>query len=667
MADDRESDTEVERNAKANGRKKNDQPILPSADTLLKPSDSFTSAVDDNDFSDLFWDQIIKYATTAMIALTLLDLVSSIRGDTVQCLTPSNFTRDQGAFVNSYCSQFTPPTDYFPLYLVAQATVIYGVHFLWYSWFSGKFQYFLAIATSLDRCRDITTGSYSLRNFVLCRTLLNSFKSSKAIFISYTAKLLLQVVLSALSIYFSFDINLFGYYSAPYVCPRDDSDNDGVLPVGGYHIPCILTSLILLVAVRWLNVILLLAIVIIALYGLAWCLWDHKSRLNWVLVAQFSFQSGLPPIWYIPKGYILAWNCWKYFYQYRIRNDFDFLLLKLYREDAGHAQVMREVLIDDCIRRGEQRQFERLNLWRNLRDPSLVEELKTIEGNNQSLVEESETTADIENESLRAQPKKALGDTIQKVLYNSLTAKALKLKRLDILDIAFGTSGYKLQLAAKSDRVVAVDLNPYYLNEEEPVCKKLYTAGITHFKTLANIFSKEKNCICKFRKQLVEEYFEEDDEIDENFPVANVIVVGPIPAESDGSNIEHLSQQDKCSRTIPVYWLLKWMQQEHLLHSVSYLVTVTPQTIEGKSVSDHFVEFKPDARWETPIILYKQSEDNMFKLHEELSTSIAREDQESEEEPPCESSMIRCNNIVTIKCGQSSCNFMIKMYCIPKV
>ena len=50
----------------------------------------------------------------------------------------------------------------------------------------------------------------------------------------------------------------------------------------------------------------------------------------------------------------------------------------------------------------------------------------------------------------------------------------------------------------------------------------------------------------QFRKQLVEEYFEEDDEIDENFPVANVIVVGPIPAESDGSYIEHLSQQDKC-------------------------------------------------------------------------------------------------------------------------
>ena len=69
----------------------------------------------------------------------------------------------------------------------------------------------------------------------------------------------------------------------------------------------------------------------------------------------------------------------------------------------------------------------------------------------------------------------------------------------------------------------------------------------------------------------------------------------------------------------------------------------------------------------TPIILYKQSEDNMFKLHEEQSTSIAREDQESEEEPPCESSMIGCNNIVTLKCGQSSCNFMIKMYCIPKV
>ena len=65
-------------------------------------------------------------------------------------------------------------------------------------------------------------------------------------------------------------------------------------------------------------------------------------------------------------------------------------------------------------------------------------------------------------------------------------------------DLKFFSENYYASLALLTTfQVVAVDLNPYYLNEEEPVCKKLYTAGITHFKTLANIFSKEKNCICK--------------------------------------------------------------------------------------------------------------------------------------------------------------------------
>ena len=52
----------------------------------------------------------------------------------------------------------------------------------------------------------------------------------------------------------------------------------------------------------------------------------------------------------------------------------------------------------------------------------VVEELKTIEGNNQSLVEESETTADIENESLRAQPKKVSKTvcTLQRSYCNSI-------------------------------------------------------------------------------------------------------------------------------------------------------------------------------------------------------------------------------------------------------
>ena len=46
-----------------------------------------------------------------------------------------------------------------------------------------------------------------------------------------------------------------------------------------------------------------------------------------------------------------------------------------------------------------------------------------------------------------------LGNTLQSVLCNLMTAKDLCLDKIDALDIAFGTQGYKLPLAARSDRV----------------------------------------------------------------------------------------------------------------------------------------------------------------------------------------------------------------------
>ena len=46
-----------------------------------------------------------------------------------------------------------------------------------------------------------------------------------------------------------------------------------------------------------------------------------------------------------------------------------------------------------------------------------------------------------------------LGNTLQSVLCNIVTADALELDHLNAIDIAFGTTGYKLQLAARAIRV----------------------------------------------------------------------------------------------------------------------------------------------------------------------------------------------------------------------
>ena len=363
-----ESDHDRERERKSKKRK--EAGILPTAGFLLSAQKDGLPTKGD-EFNDFFWDLLVKYACSAMVALTLLDILSSIRGDSVQCMTPSNFTRDQGAFVNNYCTQYTPPTDFFAFYLVAQATLIFGVHFLWYSWFSGKFCYFLALATSLERHRESKTGDYSLENFVIAKALLKSFGCSKSIYRWYIVKLVVQFLVSGFSIWFNFDSNIFGNYDPSFICPDNSTEIPTTWPIGSYRIPCVLTSLVLLVAVRWLNVILLCGIVLAVLYGFIWCLWDHKSRLNWAMVARFSFYSGLPPSSYVPKGFRQRYGCTSYFYKYRIRTDFEFLFLKLFREDAGHAKVLREVLIDDIIRREEKIHLERLSLWRQISDPSI--------------------------------------------------------------------------------------------------------------------------------------------------------------------------------------------------------------------------------------------------------------------------------------------------------
>ena len=46
-------------------------------------------------------------------------------------------------------------------------------------------------------------------------------------------------------------------------------------------------------------------------------------------------------------------------------------------------------------------------------------------------------------------------------------------------------------------QVVAVDMNRYYLNEEEPVGGGEFTADISFFRTFANIFAKEEQAILK--------------------------------------------------------------------------------------------------------------------------------------------------------------------------
>ena len=341
---------------------------IPAAAALL----SLRESDEASQSKDFLWDQAVKLCASGMLVLTLLEVLSSIRGEAVKCLTPDNYTRDQGGFINAFCTQFTHRTDFFLFLLVAQAILVYGPHFLWSSVYFGKFRYFSALAFSLDRHRDSKTGEFDSKNFVTVRALMDTFGSTHIIYIMYVAKLFAQLVVAV--VFIGICAGLFNEYNPAFDCPSNDSLhllNDS-WPLDE-QIVCVLSSLNLLFPVWWANFVLLTGTVVASLCGLVWSgVLNHQTKLNWRHVAQFALQSGIQPSYYHPKTWRKRWFS-KNFCSYRIRSNLDFLFLRLYRDDAGRAQVLREVLIAQLIKEQEQRLQERLSFLRRVGDESMCE------------------------------------------------------------------------------------------------------------------------------------------------------------------------------------------------------------------------------------------------------------------------------------------------------
>ena len=340
---------------------------IPAAAAILSLRESDEASLS----KDFFWDQAVKLFASGMLVLTLLEVLSSIRGEAVQCLTPENYTRDQGAFINAYCTQSTHRTDFFLFLLVAQAILVFGPHFLWSAVYFGKLRYFSALVHSLDRHRDSKTGEFRSKNFVTVRALMETFGSTRIIYFMYVAKLVAQLLVA--SAFIVICATVFNEYNPAFDCPADDSLHliNGTWPLDEQTV-CVLSSLNVLFPVWWANFVLLTGTVVASLCGLVWCGLNHQTKLNWRQVARFALQSGIQPSYYHPKSLKKRWFS-NYFLRYRIRNNLDFLFLRLYRDDAGRAQVLREVLIFQLIREQEQRLQERLSFLRRVGNEDMCE------------------------------------------------------------------------------------------------------------------------------------------------------------------------------------------------------------------------------------------------------------------------------------------------------
>ena len=355
---------------------------------------------------EFFWDQFLKYISSGILLLTLINVsVEFLQGGGIICFTPSeqevgmqpnitvqDFSRDQASYVNSYCARSVPSTEYFPLYVLIHGLMLIAPHYIWSALFHGDFDSFFDIAKSLDRLRDNKTGEYDAKNFDRVKKLdIEYGGKNRGIFRSYVLKLFIQLGVCIGSVVFS--AGFFIDYSFSFQCP-DNFSPDSIPENWPLQttVACVYTSLRLLSLVRFADYILLLLALGLVVFGLAWCFMRHKVQLGYKQTAKFSFQSCLtsdsfvfPPAVEVSfrklrNGFRAMWCCCRHscsckkaiklhlsnLFNPQIRNDLDFLLMRLFRADSSHGRVFKDIQVNKELKSLTGRDHQLLHLYLNV-------------------------------------------------------------------------------------------------------------------------------------------------------------------------------------------------------------------------------------------------------------------------------------------------------------
>ena len=349
---------------------------------------------------DFFWDQFIKYISSTILALSVLNVtVEFLKGGGIFCFPPSDnlaienqnlqgnvlyeFGPGQASYINNYCARIILKTEYFPIYILIHGISLVIPHFVWSSIHRGDFRSFFSVVNKLDHLRD-ESGEYDSNKFDLVTRLEQAY-SGQRIFFSYIFKLLCQlavciVSLAATSLFFldcelafSFccpDVNICVTPEASnIICSRNITDE---IPEGWpltINVPCIYTSLRILDLVRYADLGLLVIATLLVIVGLVWCCVRHTEQLGHKDIAKFSFHSCLnpkfhsfpSPIYWPSYTLHTSQSKWLWLFRHypelhlkhlmrpRIKTNMNFLVLMLFRADTTHGQIFKSIQVSVYI------------------------------------------------------------------------------------------------------------------------------------------------------------------------------------------------------------------------------------------------------------------------------------------------------------------------------
>ena len=351
--------------------------LAPSADPK-DLADEDASDPEDTDVTsrELFWDKIILFLATTIVALTAVDVLAEILGGDsgAVCFIPEEFnaTESQDAFVQNFCSQRIRKIGYLPIFVLVHGLLIGAGHYVWKSSFGNNFNYFFTLSKSLSRFKDKDTGEFPYENVAIIKKLQLEFSvyNRQKVFLWYLVKLVFQGLVAVASIIFSlsfFAVN----FDASFDCPQEGEDMTA-WPYPGMSVTCILSSVQLFWLIRWVDIVLLFALIGLLIWGLLYMtVWPHPKYLNIKQAALFAFTTGIDCTFYVPKSnlhYLRAMlaNSFRWLsekivacfqrresdydpdYVPRISTDLDFFVFLLYRTDSslGHAFFEGQVYLE---------------------------------------------------------------------------------------------------------------------------------------------------------------------------------------------------------------------------------------------------------------------------------------------------------------------------------
>ena len=124
---------------------------------------------------EFFWDKLLLFVSTAIVALTAVDILTELLrgGSGVVCYVPEelNASDSQDSFIQNFCSQSIPDTQYLPIFVLIHGVLIGAAHFVWKSSFSNHFNYFFSLSKNLARIKEEGCGEYPLQNFNIIKKL----------------------------------------------------------------------------------------------------------------------------------------------------------------------------------------------------------------------------------------------------------------------------------------------------------------------------------------------------------------------------------------------------------------------------------------------------------------------------------------------------------------